>query len=478
MSSNASLTITHPRILEFFRKNATLNPDIVFLSFVEMIENITQTTSIDNNLINKLIGNVQQMSDKIDNIQNNIINNIVTKQKEFENEYLERLKYIIINNNSECIEPILREMNSSLFDKFKIHVNETIPSNNNQLVEKVNSNLNTLQSQLASDIRQLHSTSLTTQSLNEFINTIDSRFNNSINNIVSQNNHHFTNLTNNVNEITSLTTNIASTTNSLHNRFASSNDRGRISEQIIATKLSILYPTAEVEQIGDATPHSCDIKFVRRGKPKILVENKDWTTNVARREVDKAINDMDEHIDCCCLFLSQHTGICNIENFEFRFHRNRVILFVAQCNYDEIIIKIAIELIDELMRHREQLEIQNNEDDDADNSNSSGNRQIIPMAVLEQIRAEYNNFKEQRNSLIALHRDYTSRFDAQIRNFEFPNLANYIESVFATSTTQNNDNRFICEICGFPGRNRQSLSAHMRGHRNDTNRSRTLHLDI
>ena len=45
-----------------------------------------------------------------------------------------------------------------------------------------------------------------------------------------------------------------------------------------------VYPLAEIEDVGK-TKETGDIMMLRKNKPKILVENKDWTRAIVNAEV-------------------------------------------------------------------------------------------------------------------------------------------------------------------------------------------------
>jgi hypothetical protein len=46
----------------------------------------------------------------------------------------------------------------------------------------------------------------------------------------------------------------------------------------------------------------------------------------------------------------------------------------------------------------------------------------------------------------------------QIEEFTIPSLETYLASKYSVSSS-----KFVCEFCGFMGKNQQSKSAHMRG---------------
>ena len=76
------------------------------------------------------------------------------------------------------------------------------------------------------------------------------------------------------------------TLNSLLKRFENSSKKGKISENLLNNVLAEVYPLAEIEDVGK-TKETGDIIMIRKDKPKILIENKDWTRAIVNAEVQK-----------------------------------------------------------------------------------------------------------------------------------------------------------------------------------------------
>lgn len=74
--------------------------------------------------------------------------------------------------------------------------------------------------------------------------------------------------------------------------------KGTVSEHITYNILYSLFPCAQIDYVGDIKEMG-DILFMRQGKPKILIENKDHDScNVPKSDVEKFIRDCD--IQNCC----------------------------------------------------------------------------------------------------------------------------------------------------------------------------------
>jgi hypothetical protein len=156
--------------------------------------------------------------------------------------------------------------------------------------------------------------------------------------------------------------------------------KGKISENILYNILVSLYPTGEITSVG-TQKETGDIILERKGKPKILIENKNYSCNVNQEEVKKFIRDTETQ-NCCGLFLSQNTGISLKNNFEINLQNGNVLLYVHEANNDSEKIKIAIDLIDNFKLKLDEL-----------NSEKEMDGDIISKENLDEINKEYQNLK-------------------------------------------------------------------------------------
>lgn len=134
--------------------------------------------------------------------------------------------------------------------------------------------------------------------------------------------------------------------------------KGTASEAVIFNILAEAYPAADVRHIGATAKHECDILFDRGGdRPKILVENKDYTTTVNTRQVEKFVGDIKRH-QCCGLFLSQATGITHRADYAFELVDGHVCVYLHAVKYDINKINTAVAIIDHLWEQLQLLSAQ------------------------------------------------------------------------------------------------------------------------
>lgn len=255
----------------------------------------------------------------------------------------------------------------------------------------------------------------------------------------------------NVNEISKTNKEILSSQNdklnNLLNRFENSSAKGKMSENLVLNTLKDMYPNAEIYSVGQ-TKETCDIMLVRNNKPKILVENKDWRRPVIQEEVKKFMRDIDMQ-KCCGLFLSQNTTITSKDNFEINVHDGNVLVYVHCANNEPEKIKIAVDIIDAFSNTLKLLE---------EESCSEENINTISKELTDHINAEYQNFLSKKNKTIKMAKEFIQTLVKQLEEFTIPSLEVYLASKYSLSSS-----KFVCEFCGFMGKNQQSKSAHMRG---------------
>ena len=109
---------------------------------------------------------------------------------------------------------------------------------------------------------------------------------------------------------TSLNTSVSD----LLKKFENSSSKGKMSENLIQNIIENLYPTAQIESVGQ-TKETGDIMITRSNKPMVLIENKLWNRSVVQAEVIKFIRDIETQ-NCCGVFLSQNGPITTKENLK------------------------------------------------------------------------------------------------------------------------------------------------------------------
>jgi hypothetical protein len=237
------------------------------------------------------------------------------------------------------------------------------------------------------------------------------------------------------------------TLNDFLKRFENSSKKGKISENILFNVLSETYPLAEINSVG-TTKETGDLIFMRKNKPKILIENKEWSRPVINSEVVKFIRDV-EIQKCNGIFLAQKSGITSKDNFEVNLINNsQVLVYVHNVNFDPEKIKVAVDIADsisEILKNIEILEI------NVDKEYS------ISKELTQYINTEYQNYLTHREDTIKLAKDFLSNLIKHEEEFRFSSLEKFLVTNCQTPNSKN-----VCKYCGFVAKKASSLSVHVR----------------
>ena len=381
-----TLLITNKRILSFFEQRPAMDFESTILKFIDIMESLNEN-------MNKTLTNttVMEILDTIKCLRTDNKTILSSAMNEVKQGLNEDIRMIMSNSVNEKLEPALRE---------KLKEQQT------QLVANVSGRLEQVLENKISGLKE------TTNANREIIN--------------SQND----------------------TLNSLLKRFENSSKKGKMSENLLTNVLAEVYPLAEIEDVGK-TKETGDIMMLRKDKPKILVENKDWTRPIVNAEVQKFVRDV-EIQKCHGLFLSQNVGICSKDNYEINIlEGNLIAVYIHNVNYDPEKIRVGIDIIDnitEILKEIDVLEVNQNEE------------HSISKELTQFINAEYQNYLAHKERTIKMAKDFVANLIKHEEEFNFSSLEKFLES---KCNTQNNKN--VCKYCGFIGKKAQSLSAHMRG---------------
>ena len=380
-----SINITNKQILSFFKEHPSLDPEITILKFINIMESLKEN-------MNKTLNNttVVEILDNIKSLRSDNKLIVSSAMLEVKRGLNEDIRMILSNSMNEKLEPTLREK---------------LKEQQSTLIANVSGRLEQLLESKISGLKE------TTNANRDIINC--------------QND----------------------TLNSFLKRFENSSKKGKISENFLNNVLAEVYPLAEIQDVGK-TKETGDIMFLRKSKPIILIENKEWTRPVVNQEVVKFERDV-EIQKTHGLFLSQNTGICSKDNYEVNLiNSNQVVVYVHNVNYDPEKIKVGIEIIDsisEIVKNIEAMEVTNEE------------QNTISKELTQHINAEYQNYLAHKEKTIKMAKDFLSNLIKHEEQFNFSSLESFLSSKY-TATNQ----KFVCKYCGFVGKKSTSLSAHMR----------------
>ncbi len=443
-----SLSTNNPKIIKFFNEHESLDFDETILSFINIIEKLEDSiqNNPSNNSIQNILSEIKSIKSDMSKSQKETSENFFQQFSDFKKEYINDLRLNLTSNVSDKIEPLIKEQIQILFQKTE----SLIPKQNLELQNKFQESFKIINK----DTERFMKSTITESSLQTFISQIDQKLTSQLFNTQQQISQ---NMSNQEQRLDQKITDISDKTNSQNNlsqslntqvgdllkKLENSSAKGKLSENIIVNILHSLYPTSQIDHVGQ-TKETGDIILSRKDKPKILIENKDWGKNVVQEEVKKFLHDIETQ-NCCGVFLSQNYGIANKENFEINIHDGNVLIYVHEANNEPEKIKLAIDIIDHF-----KLKL--------DNFKQDTNVDSIPKDILDSINSEYQAFIANKLTLIKIIKDFNQKILKQLDDTKIPSLEEYLSTRYATSTS-----KFVCEYCGFIAKNAAAKSAHLRG---------------
>jgi hypothetical protein len=237
-------------------------------------------------------------------------------------------------------------------------------------------------------------------------------------------------------------------------KFDSSNKKGNMSEMILYNILRTIYPENQLK-IVNTTKETGDILLTRDNKPLILLENKEYTQDVKQSEVDKFIRDINSQ-NCSGIFISQTSSIVYKKDFEIAIYGNNVGVYIGNANNDINSIKIAIDIIDTI---KPFIKEKDTESEDIDDENTF----FLSMEELEIINNEYSLFINQKNQHLKTIKEFTKKCTQEAENLQIPSIAIILSQHFGV----NKRTEWACTLCDFIGKNKGSLSSHVKIHNKD-----------
>uniref|UniRef100_A0A6C0ET76 SAP domain-containing protein n=1 Tax=viral metagenome TaxID=1070528 RepID=A0A6C0ET76_9ZZZZ len=486
-----SLTITHPKVINFYKKHTGISFEQSSLLMVELLEQVVEekmTTSMVSQLVDNLKmieSQVRVVSESVTRYQEDIILKMNVKLMEMKKEYIEDVKIILSSNISDKINPLLKEQGDNLIAKTNLLLNELLPKTNDTITTKINDTIKDLQRSIQEDNNRL---SANPESFNELLSSMDSKFTTAMLNtqlalsstnekidyglkdLRSNHDQQISSVKelNNLNQQTikdalerstndikqyneqQFTTvkDIASTSQlgvtEMLKKMDGASTKGKVSENILSSILQKMYPSGDIQFVG-TTKESGDFILKRDNKPTILIENKNWERNVIQEEVKKFLRDIELN-KCCGLFLSQNTGVANKQNYEINIHDGNVLVYIHYVNNDPEKIKIGIDIIDHFKEMLSELE---SSDVDID---------TISKDVLIDINKEYNIFASQKLIILKTIKDFHQTMTKQLDIMSFPSLKEFLGTRYGESSSGEK-----CEFCGRSCKNYAALKAHHRG---------------
>jgi len=411
------------------------------------------TKVLSNSVFGEILSNVKEIKQQV----NSFNDTIGVKLQEHNKSFIETTKLIISSSSSENTDKITQLLNRNT-DSFIERINISIPKTQDETTKKIQENLLTFQKTINEDIKSYLSTNNSETSLKEFISSLDSKITTMqqpIYTFISSNqeqlNSKLSSLRDDSISNKSANEKVMSELNDFLTKYKTSSQfKGQCSENMLGNVLNKMFPTAEVLNTT-ALKASGDFLLKRTGKQTILLENKNYETNVNIDEIKKFLRDVNE-TKTHGIMMSQYSGIVSKPNGFIEINDGKVIIYLHNVDYSAEKIKMAIDVIDILSERLE--EISNVEEIDG---------YIIKKEVLDKINDQFQLFLSQKEVVITTVKEMNKKLLAQIEDMKIPDLSLFLNDKYASIQNQ----QFACEVCNLPFQNKRSLASHKKCHKGD-----------
>lgn len=412
------LTIDNKKVYDFYNLHTSISFEDMSCLMVDILKKVLKKSEspLDTNLVERIFGSINSLDKKVNNIDNNISEIFESKFMEFKKNYIHDLHTILENSTNEKMVDTLKQYNESLQDKTKIFFGEFFPKNNESITNQINTTFNTVNTLINSSETRLQTTISNLESKLADISSI-----NNTQNVISEN------------------------INTLITKFHGSSTKGFFSEVSIVDGLTRIYPYGNVEHVGNKITGSGDILLTRKDKPKILIENKEYTGVVGPAEINKFIdNALLQQLDG--IMMSQQCQIQNKDDFEININGDLVFVFVCNMNYSMDKLRTAISIIDHLKEQRAFL---------------YKDTTLITLTneEIDSINEEYTMLVNQKKYTLKMVRDSYNQLIKQIETIKIPALEKILLFKYGVKLTEQEN----CKWCDFPCKNAAGVSAHLKG---------------
>ena len=136
---------------------------------------------------------------------------------------------------------------------------------------------------------------------------------------------------------------------SIHKINDNSSIKGQIGENKMKQTLTMLFPKNEIEDTH-SIPGRGDFIISCKNDKKILIDNKDYNTNVPKKEIDKFEKDIRDNADVFGgVLISNSSGVCKKDDFQLDIINTKPVIYIHHTNKDSNKIKCGIDLIESII---------------------------------------------------------------------------------------------------------------------------------
>jgi hypothetical protein len=217
----------------------------------------------------------------------------------------------------------------------------------------------------------------------------------------------------------------------------------------IEITLSQLYPTSSISlHMHDENSHHGYTVLRNDNQPTLYIQSMSIRDRNVNLDEIKQFTNTIQSLNVNGVFISQYTGVTSKPNYHIDIVNNKVVVYLHQMQHSPEKLQMAIDMVDHI--HSKLCEFNMTPD----------NKYSIPKDVLEAINREYQSFISQKETITTFVKETNRKLLAQLEEFTFPQLDMYLLTKFSSCKKQG----YTCDLCNqFTVGTLKGLAAHKRG---------------
>lgn len=453
------LSVKDKRVLDFYKTHTYINFETANILLVEMLERLLQKNDVnkddilltylkkfDSNFgnlttcVSDVRENMKLSSQNILNLQTTLTNipasmmdNLTTRLTALRENQVREMERVFEANRHSSAEHIEKKMKTEIIDQIKGLLDTNM---NDKLKTHLLQFENALKEEWKKTIKEIDRT--------DSPKTIIESFNSNLQIKCDSLQQFILKCHDQIKDTTSSHTETLNLVQTHFDRQKNSTFKGKDSEIKVEQCLNDTFPDSQITNTT-GQPKAGDFLIERTDKPIIMIENKDYSANIPKEEIDKFIRDI-EYKSCNGILISQKSGIARKKNFQIDIHNGFIIIFIHHLNFDFEKLRLAVDTIDHLSNTLKDFGV-----DSVDLKLSAD--------TIKEINNEYQRFLIQRNALSESLKTFNRDMTKQLSQLEFPELSKVLSQQF-TSTEETLYKCVYCHIKVY--KNAKALAAHVR----------------
>ncbi len=445
-----TLSVTNKRLHDYYSKNTSVNFETMNLILLDFLENLTvdMTQLLQSSFNGQLLTEVKELKQQLNSLQDNF----TVKMGDNNKAFIETLKDKLLVSGTENQEKLAQLLNRNT-DLFIDKINSILPKTQDETNRKIQDHLSQVQRNIQFDIQQYLSNKTDT-SLQEFISSFESKMlhlQSPILSLLHANQEHLSTKIGSVKEdllfTRSSTEQVCADLNKHLSKYSNSSQfKGMCAEIDLHQILSDTFPTYGV--VDTTGQQGCgDFMMYKHDEKHIMIEMKNYKTNVDREEISKFLNDV-SNVKTHAIMASNYSGIVGKPDFHVEIDDSCILVYLHNLQFSGDKIKMAVNVIENLSCKLKVIERQENDEGIS-----------IKKEVLDKINGELSNFLESKSKLCQLLKDQHKSAISQIENMNFPDLTMFLQDKFVLKPK-----KFACDCCSNSYDTKAQLSSHKKKH--------------